>query len=166
VGKIRDKVMESLPEKAREVKEKHDYKMAEYAHDYQAELYEKNGKKGTLSKLSSIVEVKTLWETGVYSSKEMSEILGMGYSAVKSIVAALNKTQFHSPTIRNAAIKATKEILKSCPDDNIRLKMISKIFPDDEVRQSNSGVSVNLNIKGSELALKNPNFDYKDVETY
>jgi hypothetical protein len=163
---VREKVMESLPEKARQAKQEHDTEMAQYAKDYQKDLYNKNGKRGTLSSMKLILEVKTLWEAGVYTSKEIAEEIGCSHQAIKSIVAALNKTQFRSPAVRALAIRATKDILKSCPDDNIRLKMISKIFPDEEVKQSGSGVSVNLNIKGSELALKNPNFDYVDMEEF
>lgn len=165
-AEVYEKVIAPLPEKAKAEKRKDDIKMANHAHDYQRELYEKHGKKGTISSIPSILDVKSLWETGVYTSKEISEMVGQSHHSVKSIVASLNKTQFRSPKVRALAVKATKDILENCPDDSIRLKMITKIFPDEQVQQTGSGVSVNLNIKGSELALKNPNFEFEDLDSF
>jgi hypothetical protein len=163
---IHDETLAALPEKARKSKNANDIQVAKYAREYQDDLYIKNGKRGSRAGLPLILEVKTLWETGAYTTDEMAEIVGKGAQTVRSIVAALNKTQFRSPMIKALAIKATKQILKECPDDNIRLKMISKIFPDEQIQHTGSGVSVNLNIKGSELAPKNPDFDFEDVDTY
>jgi hypothetical protein len=165
-SKIHEEVLGALPEKAREAKLKHDTKMASYAKDYQKEMYEKNGNKGTVCGIPLILDIKALWETGVYNTHEIAEMTGRGHQTVRSVVAALNKTQFRSPVTRALAVKATKQILKECPDDNIRLKMISKIFPEEQVSQTGSGVNVNLNIKGTELALKNPNFEYEDLDSY
>jgi hypothetical protein len=163
---LHDEVLAPLPEKGRVAKNKNDVATARRAKEYQEELYIKNGKKGSRCGVPLILEVKTLWETGAYTTKEMAEMVGKGHQTVKSIVAALNKTQFRSPMMKALAIKATKEILNDCPDDSIRLKMITKIFPEEQVQQTGSGVSVNLNIKGSELALKNPDYEYEDLDNF
>lgn len=156
----------ALPSKAGKAKKAKDIVMAEHAKEYQNELYIKNGKQGSRCSISLILEIKTLWETGAYTTEEMAEIVDRGHQTVKSVVAALNRTQFKSPAMKALAIKATKDILKSCPDDNTRLKAISMVFPDEQPQQASSPGSVNINIKSSELALKNPDYKYEDMDTF